>query len=388
MIFSSPSIFSRLVFFILTPSCMLQLAVQAATGGSRPSSLSALMHLHRELSFEPSTFNARLVRVVTKLFTRVIKAEDAEQNPWESSDIDSILVSLDDHFHACNQAEESGDAPDADAIVACRNMAKSLVESVMKAVGGAAAIRDRMESFEMETLDLAKIVSKFDIDEPADAGEGLSRQEGSPSKPSKDVAALVSALGSAQTETERETALSNLRHYQLQHGEQDLNMYLEQVSPAFRQYILDQLNQHEKSSHESNMSERLRLLRSRLHSSSDAQGNVSAASSASSPAPKVQSRLSAPSPSKVTHDSSSTSIGAYEVPAPHIAAPSASSSVSSASRSEFSASQSLRERLAAAQENRAKSAVVPSDNSSTSGSRAAALRARLQAVKQQAMQHQ
>ena len=65
------------------------------------------MNLQRELSFDTSALNARLSRVVTKLFTRVIKAEDAENAPWSSVDAGNLLESLNTHFAACSDKEPS-----------------------------------------------------------------------------------------------------------------------------------------------------------------------------------------------------------------------------------------------------------------------------------------
>ena len=185
----------------------------------------------------------------------------------------------------------------------------------------------------------------------------------------KGVPSLVSALGSAQSDDEKETALRALRDYIATHGDNELNAHLEQVSPAFRNFILEQLSERlvfetaEKDEYESTastMAERLRNLRSRLHSNE-----------AHSAAPT--SELVARSVSKIPEVNSSSVIA------------SSSQSVGTTSASSASSRQSLRERLAAAQENRKNSAVQPEMTSTSGSARAAALRARLQAVKQQAI---
>ena len=67
--------------FLLFPA--QQLAVQAATSATRHSSLLSLMTLQHQLSrespesAEDEAFTSRLSRVVSKLFTRVIRAEEA-----------------------------------------------------------------------------------------------------------------------------------------------------------------------------------------------------------------------------------------------------------------------------------------------------------------------
>lgn len=367
------------------------MAVQAATGGSREGSLAALMVLQRQLSFEANSFNARLSRIVTKLFTRVIKAEESLENPWGSTDIEKLLLTLDVHLHLCHEAEEKAIKGDEDALASCKDMVKPLVESLFNTSGGVAGIRNKMRNLETDTYDLAEMVAEFDDQTAVLSSEFIAQEENTslrPAKQSKNVAVLVSALGSAQDDDEREVALANLRQFQEDHGEEDLNIYLEQVSPAFRKFILDQLLQqkqqmenNERALQESTMSERLRLLRSRLHVRDNQSTN--SVGSSSSPATKAQSWSAAPYPAKDPNDFSAASVASEEANNMPDTATSAASYASSGS-----ATQSLRERLASAQESR-KSAMFGSGlETSSSSSRAAALRERLQKVKEQALQHQ
>lgn len=345
----------------------MQLAVQAATGGSREASLSALLTLQRQLSYESSALNARLSRVVTKLFTRVIKAEDADKAPWKSVDMTSLVRALDSHFVECIEKEAGTSGFESDSIQSCRKMAVSLVESICKAIGGV-AIMEEMNRAGLDPLlsPLGDVIKdSFPAEDPPTAHIPAMR----PQTPSRGVASLVSALGSVQSQSERDTALRALKTYTAEYGDEDLNLHLEQVSPAFRNFILEQLSLQGTAEDEgesignSSMAERLRNLRSRLNAK---EGHAAVAVSSST------SRLVAPSPSRIVESTarsdSSADTGAVSL---------ASANVPSR--------QSLRERLAAAQENRKNSLIAP-ETSSTSGSRAAALRARLQAVKQQAMQ--
>lgn len=296
----------------------------------------------------------------TKLFTRVIKAEDGETSPWASVDSLPILVALNEHFDICDSKEAAADPVERDNIVACTKMAKLLVESFVKSDPGAHRTRDLMSGAGIHHVSspLGSVIQEF---APAD-------EHPRPQTPSKGVATLVTALGSAQNEDEREDSLRALRQYTADHGDQELHSHLEQISPQFRTFILEQLSEQRQGAEDqddnaataSSMADRLRILRSRLHS----ETNV---------APQLQSRLAPPPDSKAstTHDNGSTTLGTSL---------SAEMSVSSRSTSDTS-SQTLRARLTAAQQKRASSLVQP-ETSSTAGSRASALRARLQNLKQ------
>ena len=294
----------------------------------------------------------------TKLFTRIIKAEDSETYPWIQVNRLPILLALNEHFEICDSKLVV--AADTDEIVACKKMAKLLVESVLKTDPGAHQTRGLMSDAGIHPLSspLGGVVSEF----------APPSEQYRPQTPSKGVAALVTALGGAQTDEEKERSLSALRQYTAVHGDHELHSHLEQVSPHFRTFILEQLSEQRKESDTQDdntstadsMANRLRNLRSRLHSEANA-------------APQSQFRFPSitASGSDSTQDMGSTTIGA---------AISTEMSASSRSTSETSA-QSLRARLAAAQQKRASSLVQP-ENSSTAGSRASALRARLQSLKQ------
>jgi hypothetical protein len=354
-----------------------KLAVQAATGGSREASLSSLMTLQRQLSFEPTALNARLSRVVAKLFARVLKSEDADSAPWKSVDIDCIVRALDSHFTDCEEKEIGAAAAERDSIQSCKTMAVALVESLTKGAGigkiKAAMARGKIDP---SLSPLGKILKDFSpLDDPDKTTQLPSTNSHRPQTPSRGVASLVTALGSAQSQSERDRALRALRHYTAEYGEEDLNLHLEQVSPVFRNFILEQLSlrgtteDENESVGSTSMAERLRNLRSRLHAKEGQTG----VSYDSQQLPPTSTRLIPPSPSRASALPSQSDVSVD------------TAAVSTTSTS-ASSHQSLRERLAAAQENRKNSVVVP-ETSSTSGSRAAALRARLQAVKQQAAMH-
>lgn len=349
-----------------------KLAVQAATGGSRVASLNALLTLQHQLFFEESALNARLSRVVTKLFARVIKAEDTEKLPWASVDKVEVLKALDSHFAAFNDRKESAHLPGEHALVACERMAKMLVESMAKTLGGALMQEILIQAgIDVLCSPLCGILTQCT---PAEDPQKQSPMN-SP-MPCRGVATLVSSLGGAQTQLERDAALLALRQYTSEFGDQDLNLHLEQVSPVFRNFILEQLSKEDQSEATGNsaMAERLRNLRSRLHAKDQTSVSTLIATKELAIPATSRSCIAPPSTLKFTGP-----------PGSNAAATAASDTASLPMKSSVGSSQSLRERLAAAQESRKNSFVAP-ETTSTSGSRAAALRARLQAVKQQAME--
>jgi hypothetical protein len=301
--------------------------------------------------------------VISKLFARVIKAEDATTAPWRSVDLVPILISLNGHFDACDRQQEDVGLglSDGENVESCFRMAQTLVESIVQSPDVGLSIREIMATagIDRASSPLWLVVNEY---LPAEMTETQPR----PHTPSKGVAVLVSALGSAQSEAERSQALCDLREYIESHGDQDLNAHLDQISPAFRNFIVEQLSgSHadsetpEKDENESmgnnTVAEQLRSLRERLSE----KNNVEALES-----PKSQANRLVPQPSSSLGYSSDVS-------------------TSSGPSVTVTTSQSLRERLAAAQANRRSSVVAPETNS-TSGSRAAALRARLEAVREQA----
>jgi len=337
-----------------------KLAVQAATGAKRDVSFQALIALQQQLSMnaknsDESMFNSRLSRVVTKLFSRVIKAEEGTPQPYESSefDIESILCCLEDLLVVCAQPGEGTEAS--------RNLAVQLMTSMMKARGECFSLRSDMDELgiDSESSYLGKLLTSCakDIGIYPGSPRGISTGVAT-----RDVSALVSAVGGAQGE-EREKALSALRRYTKTYGNDDLMDHLEQVSDTFREYIFEQLylKEVEKvpvATASESMSARIKNLRSKLNATESAVQPIVEGRTA----PNTQSVLPLS-----THHTRNVSQDA----APTLRA--------------------FRARLVAAQEKRVpvptiSSAVEePVTQSDSAGGRAAALRARLQKVKQQGM---
>ncbi len=311
-------------------------------------------------SSEDPLFNSRLSRVVSKLFARVVKAEESSPVPFSpaSVDIEAIICFLEDALVACNKADEEDAAKDA--VSGTTHLVKVLVTAILKARRDTTTLRDLMDQLEISPVSsaLGKLVAIC-------ASElGLPDRSVSCQTASRDVSILVSAVAEAPMGPERDKAVAALREYKGINGDEDLNNHLKDVSAAFRSFILEQLSavsqpgEHEKSS-PSSMSERIKTLRSRLNTTEIVAKGVDYKSDDEASRAKVFSSDDANHPNKPTV-ASSASIRAF------------------------------RERLAAAQEKRSSSNVAENnevpESTTTAGSRAAALRARLQAVKKQAEQ--
>jgi hypothetical protein len=366
------------------------------------------MTLQQQLSLESfdeetTAFNSRLSRVVAKLFARVVKAEEGGSNPFspEVLDTEALLCAMEDLLVACQQAEHIASPEILESIDTCKDMVRMLVLSIIKAHGDASFVRTLLDDLGVDPHSSALGVLISACEEEAVESESDvwsdAREDPLPveaaialptERPSNDVATLVSDLGSAPQGPVRAAALDALRDHIATHGKEELNAHLAQVSSPFRSFIEGELGPDpspEKASllqqSGSSMSERLRNLRSRLQVTELAVQTVvderpadSAVIEAKSESPvskipsptkipspvKYSSKLSQPSPSKLAQPSSSKIAG---VPS--------------------SSSQTLRERLLAAQDSRKAETQSSTTGESTSSGRAAALRARLDAVKHQ-----
>jgi hypothetical protein len=345
-----------------------KLAVQAATGARRDFAIQALFRLQEQLSlnatpYKDSIFNVRLSRIVTKLMSRVIKAEesikigDSVPPPFDSStvDIEAIICCLDDTLMAAVRAEKDGIV---EGVTAIRNSAKLVLTAMLKARGEANTLCELMANMGMDPVnsELGKLLSSCSAD------LGISSSTGATDSASKgpDIASLVSAVGSSNGAAERKSAVNALKEYKQLHGDTELNMHLENVSGTFRDFLLEQLSEQPRSpspkTSSSAMTERLKLFRSKLGPKDGAIAVTTV------PAINV---------TRMSEDTGSKSV----------LTESSASPVKSGANA-------FRDRLAAANEKRsdlsssANNILLPSP-SGDAGSRAAALRARLQAVRMQ-----
>ena len=287
--------------------------------------------------------------------------------PFSAADFDTeaIVCCLEDSLVACNNAENRADSQNLN-LTAVRNLAKTLVAGILKARGETSSFRSQMAELEIDPSSslLGKLV--------ASSAEELGITSSNPTHDvTKDVASLVSAVGSAPQGSERDAAIDALKQYKQLHGDEELNNHLSEISGAFRAFILNQLSEsipeeNSKAVNASSMSERIKNLRSKLNATEAV----------------VQSAVDKVDDSHSFHDKNS----GVRPPSPPKISTVASSSAGASSESASASVRAFRARLAAAQDRRVEvSSSAPSDDApeptDTAMSRAAALRARLQAVK-------
>jgi hypothetical protein len=385
-------------------STAIQTVVQVATGSARHASFQALLSLQQELCLseleKDAAFTGKLSRVVTKLFSRAIKAEEASGHPYstERLDMEALVCSVEDVLTACEKVESK----DTQSVV-CVEMVEMLVRSIIDAHGTKLQLLQIMDELgiDREESALGVCVVKVTASLGNQAGDAKTKLQidgtGSipvdsisralPTTPSRDVASLVARLGSAPSGAERESALEAIRVYKSTFGGEELDAHLQQLSGAFRDFIEDQLKgdpapqqQPSLENGASSVTERIRNLRSRLRStetSTQPSHGDGILEPVGHPSPRAlrpaksdspdqiasnQSRLVRPSPSKLP------SPGQSRLPT---YAPSSSSA------------QSLRDRLALRQASRTSSSTDFGDSSAANSvGGAAVLRARLEAVKQ------
>jgi hypothetical protein len=353
-----------------------KLAVQAATGATRANSLIALIRLQEQLSLnadagETQLFNSRLSRIVTKLTSRVIKAEEGMATPYDPStvDMETVICCLDDTLVASGKSEKEGNL---EGSAATKNLAKLVIMSVLKVRGEVKTFLQAMEDLEIDpsSSSLGALVTacatELGMTSVVNMGKSLDRP---------DVATLVSSVGSATEEFDREQAVLALKQYIEKYGDSDLKDHLENVSAAFRDFILEQLSERLKPElpkvSNNSMSERIKSLRSKLNATEAV----------------IQSTVSSSSIRPQTDNVSSTDGGTVssQTNKPETKE---ENGVFSPNTQPQASLQAFRDRLAAAQEKRSTAGgslgeVASSVPETSAGSRAAALRARLQAVKLQ-----
>lgn len=248
--------------------------IAAACGVPRHTSLQALLTIQQQLCLEAANdsdndaFQKSLSRVITKLLGRVVRhEEECMEKPFSTDvvDMEALVCTMEDTLVACNGA------PLGMAIDICKDMVKSLIQAIVKAHGGSTDILlGLLDDLGIDSgvSDLGKLVHNI-----YDAPPAAQHLETIPLEPKAgpSVAVLVNSFVSAREESERQKALEDLRVYKKEHGESDLKNHLEQVSPAFRAFLEEQLGALKDESPEkpvaektSSMSERLRNLRSRI----------------------------------------------------------------------------------------------------------------------------
>mmetsp|Transcript_28677 Transcript_28677/g.27576 ORF Transcript_28677/g.27576 Transcript_28677/m.27576 type:complete len:361 (+) Transcript_28677:1566-2648(+) len=244
-------------------------------------------------STDTSNINSRTSRIITKLFARVIKAEEQSSDAYFRNDVDveSILMSMSSDFFS------KPISSDHENFKPCQSMARVLILSIIKAAKRQQCIpklEDMVENLttnneNSQIFELLKSCS-------SEIGVYISEQRKVSSSHIdthiRDIEysrailpQLVSSIGETADDNKRNKAVADLGYYVSKYGEKDLLCHLETVSVPFKDYILAQLQSHHSTglgnphqnpsytTHEPrsspdngiSMSEKLRYLKSKLH---------------------------------------------------------------------------------------------------------------------------
>jgi len=378
--------------------------VQAATGSEHHISIQALLTLQEQLQIRETTsqletsFNQRLSRIVFKLFSKVIKAEEALESPYSGSkfDLEAVFCAVEDILEtmSTNLRDSNDTNSNCDS---CREMVMSLMKSISQ-FRSLNELEDIVEGLEIggHSSAIWSMLVTINPEKLNKRLEGIESPQLKPTTPStkvsNDVVDLVAAIGSAPEGSDRISAIHELRVYREHHGDHEIKAHLGQLSHAFRDYIWEQLNTSPETptkkidTNDDNlsMSERIKKLRSRLNAAESSTASLDSTTQLENKSPEIAKSASPP---KTNFSASSATSPKTDTPS-RIATPSRIPKPSTPVSKHRSSSNvlSLRQRLAAAQANQlqAEDSAHCSDSPSVSYSgHAAALRARLQAAKNQ-----
>jgi len=234
-----------------------KLAIQATYGASRHIAFQTLLSLQLELctlcvnknisSDDATNTTNRMSRIVTKLFSRLVKAEESELQPFSENrlDIESLLCTLEDVLVDCNtlSAQRSNvNEFDNNKIKPCKNMGRAMMLHLLKA-----------KSKEGKSYDLKLMLDKLDLGNASslfvscchelglDTAEEIETRKASADEVDEELSELIYAVGGAGEEGDRVRALNKLRDYMARNQTADLESHLSNLSAQFRLYILQQL---------------------------------------------------------------------------------------------------------------------------------------------------
>merc|ERR1719491_1698759 len=204
-------------------------------------------------------------RIVTKLFSRVIKAEEGVLMPFSGKDVDlsSLLGSLEKVLSKTRSMvgqngnnSDSGKAIDSDFI--CDNrmtplltMGRTLMIHLLKSKGGPGKFEEVKGI--IDSLNLPEDSLTERLFSSCGSELGLEKRQGSPQKQSSPdvdrnrsydegkLSELIFAIGRAEEEEARMYAIDDLRDFTRQHEQVNIETHLSTLSAPFRKYILDEL---------------------------------------------------------------------------------------------------------------------------------------------------
>ena len=208
----------------------------------------------------------RMSRIITKLFSRVLKAEGNETNPFSSKDfdLDAVFGTLESVLsksqpsgsYSVSIFSETSDITDLDSMggdkmAPCRTMCNNFMMEVLKAKHAQNQATDVKISLRKIGDLRESCTGRLFISCCSELGlDGLvsPQKEKSPNKDTSNqdydadhLSELIFAVGNAEEDEDRVDALEDLREFMDQHPDIDLESHLSGLSDSFRKFIMQQM---------------------------------------------------------------------------------------------------------------------------------------------------
>jgi hypothetical protein len=218
---------------------------------------------HDNFSQEQITNTQRMSRIITKLFSRVIKAEESEMAPFSSrqTNVEAILVGVEKFLKECNSISGSvahstdgstltdpASLRDADKLAPCHDMIHTLVLQLIKAKNSQDSMQELKHELGNNGLHHSTFTGRLVDSCCSELGltpiydvESIPSKSESKSYDPDYLSELIYAVGRAGDDDDRVASMDDLRDYLDAHQEIDVESHLSGVSASFRKYILDQL---------------------------------------------------------------------------------------------------------------------------------------------------
>jgi len=255
-----------------------KLAIQATYGAKRHISLQALFSLQLQFCSaaieegvamaDASNIHNRMSRIITKLFSRVIKAEESEDLPFSGKDLEfnCLLSALEDVLgRTCSVQGPNGsnsitgnvidsDFSSDDRMMPILTMGRTLMIHILKSkcsTGRAEKVKNVIDTLKFPKDSLTRRLyvsccSELGLEKIVDVEKDKSPKEKSPGRQRKgydvdQLSELIFAIGRAEEDEGRMYAFDDLREFMNKYEKVDIESHLSTISAPFRKYILDEL---------------------------------------------------------------------------------------------------------------------------------------------------
>ncbi len=222
-------------------------------------------------SSDVSNAHHRMSRIITKLFSRVLKAEISEHNSFSANnfDLEGVLGSLETVLSKSQMPggssysvalSDTSDITDLDSLAGdkmapCRNMCNSFMVELLKAKQSQNNVSEvkialRKLGYLKETHSGRLFITccnELGLDSPVSPQQGHTSPIHNSTAPNEDsydadqLSELIFAVGGAEEDHDRVDALEDLRAFLDAHPGINLESHLSGLSTPFRKFILEQM---------------------------------------------------------------------------------------------------------------------------------------------------